>query len=83
MYKEIFGQRLKKARTDLSFTQEYVANELKLDRSALSKWESGDLEPNLETIGKLADFYFVSVDWLLGTNGGKNNPLSNGKNSIA
>ncbi len=56
MYKEIFGQQLKKIRTEYAcMTQQEVADKLKISRNAISKYETGSLEPNLETIGKLCE----------------------------
>jgi len=69
MYSESFAEKLKKARTDIGFTQIEVETETNIKQSALAKYETGKLEPSLETLGILADFYNVSVDWLLGTKG--------------
>lgn len=69
MYKEQFHQKIKKARLNAGFTQKEVAEELHMTESQLSKIENGQLEPNIETLGMLADFYEVSVDWLIGTKG--------------
>ncbi|MDD4077910.1 MAG: helix-turn-helix transcriptional regulator [Bacilli bacterium] len=83
MYVESFSSKLKKARNDTGFTQREVARETGISQPNIARYETGVLEPNIETLGILADFYGVSVDWLLGTAGGKNNPLHNGKTSIA
>lgn len=66
MYSENFPQRIKKARTDAGYSQEQIADELKVNRTSLSKYETGVQEPSLETLAKLAQFYNVSIDWLLG-----------------
>lgn len=71
MYKECFAPRLKKARADTGFTQRDVAKETGITASVLARYETGKLEPSLETLGILADFYEVSLDWLLGTKGEK------------
>lgn len=71
MYKEIFAQRLKKARNDTGFTQREITRELGIPQPTIANYETGRTEPDIETIGKLADFYEVSVDWLLGTKGTK------------
>jgi len=71
MYKEAFPQKLKKARNNTGFTQIEVSRELKISRPTISQYETGTREPDIETLGKLADFYGVSVDWLLGTAGEK------------
>ena len=67
MYAESFPAKIKKAREETGFTQREVAQEVNLPQSTIAKYETGKLEPSLETLGKLADFYGVSTDWLLGT----------------
>lgn len=69
MYIEIFRQKLKKARKDTGFTQAEVCKEINIPRSTLANYETGRTQPDLETLAKLADFYEVSIDWLLGTKG--------------
>lgn len=71
MYREAFPSKIKKAREKTGFTQREVAKEVNLPQSTIAKYETGKLEPSLETLGLLADFYGVSADWLLSTNGGK------------
>ena len=66
MYKEVFAQRLKKARKDAGYNQNEVSKLLNISRSSLSKYENGQLEPSLETLAKLAQFYNISANWLLG-----------------
>lgn len=71
MYKEIFAEKLKKARNDTGLSQREVAKELNLSKSTIASYEMGRTEPDIETLAKLADFYQVSTDWLLSTKGGK------------
>lgn len=76
MYAEGFPKKLKAARTKTGFTQREVAKEIGIPYSTLANYEVGRTQPDIETLGTLADFYGVSVDWLLGTSGGKSNPIS-------
>lgn len=69
MYKESYHTKIRKTRLKLGYTQEEVEQETGIKQDAISKMENGIREPNLETLGILADFYEVSVDWLLGTKG--------------
>ena len=71
MYVETFAQKLKKAREDTGFTQREVAKETGITQGVLARYETGKLEPNIEVLGILIDFYNVSADWILGTRGGK------------
>lgn len=66
MYKEVFKLRIAARREELGLTQGGVAVDTEIGQSKISKYETGNLEPNLETLGKLANYYQVSIDWLLG-----------------
>lgn len=69
MYQEAFAQKLKKARENTGFTQREVAKELNLKQSTLASYEIGRTQPDIERIGKLADFYGIDLNWLFGTRG--------------
>lgn len=61
-----FGEKIKKLRLDLGWTQEYVANKLQISVPALSRYESGTYEPkSLSIISDFAKLYNVSTDFLL------------------
>lgn len=66
MYKENFASRIKEARLQTGWTQTQVAEQTGITQSNISKYERGDLEPTLENLGVLAQFYNVSINWLLG-----------------
>ena len=66
MFKENFTINVKRARKSAKMTQEEVAEKLNTSRSNITKYELGTLEPNIETIGMLAELYNVSTDWLFG-----------------
>lgn len=72
MYKEYFSNKIKKARLEAGYTQEQVASLTGISQEIISRIETGAREPSLENLGILADFYEVSIDWLLGT--GKKKP---------
>lgn len=58
--------RLKAYRVKRDYTQESLALELGTDKKAVSRWESGQYSPNLETLIELARILNVSADYLLG-----------------
>ena len=60
-----FGNRLIELREELGLSREELANKLNITYSALSKYETNKRFPDKETLGKLADFFDVSVDFLL------------------
>lgn len=46
-------------------SQEQLAERLGVSRQAVSKWETGDAEPEIKKLKLLAEAFGVSVDWLL------------------
>ena len=71
MYREMFPAKIAKARNETGLSQMEVSKETGIHNSTIAKYETGKLEPDLEKLGILADFYQVSIDWLLGTKGEK------------
>lgn len=63
--------RLKSLRENRGISQKFVAEKIGINNSTLSGYESGYREPDAETLKKLADFYEVTTDYLLGRT---NNP---------
>lgn len=66
MYSKFFSERLKQARKNAGKSQIEVEIETGINRASLSRYETGEREPSLENIGKLAEYYNVSIDWLFG-----------------
>lgn len=60
----MFCEKLKEARIRAKMSQEYVAEKICTSRSNISKYETGYLEPNIETIRKLCILYKVRADEL-------------------
>jgi len=58
--------RIKELRNKTGLRQEDLAKELNIAQNTLSYWESGKTEPSGEALIKLADFFNVTVDYLLG-----------------
>ena len=57
---------LKELRTKKGVYQKDVAKYLGVDRTTYVKYERGVSEPNLDIIKKLANYFDVTVDFLLG-----------------
>lgn len=58
--------RLKELRNKKGMSQRELANFLQLSPSAIAMYETGQREPDSETLKKIADFFNVSIDYLLG-----------------
>lgn len=61
-----FKDRLVNLRKSLNLTQGELASRLGFSRTAISAWEIGRNEPSNEDTIKIANFFNVSVDYLLG-----------------
>lgn len=59
-------ERLTVLRKNKNLTQQDVAAAIGVTRPAYTAYESGSRKPEYETLEKLADFYGVSIDFLLG-----------------
>ena len=60
--------RLKELRTHSNLSQQKMADVLGISRSAVAMWETGGSEPDNRTLEKIADYFNVSIDYLLGRN---------------
>lgn len=56
-----FGTRLRYLRKQDGITQQYLADQLGIAKSTVSMYETGQREPDFETLEKLADFFNVSM----------------------
>ena len=57
---------LKTIRKQRNMRQEDIARYLNVKQATYSGYESGKYEPTIETLCKLADYYKVSIDFLIG-----------------
>lgn len=62
----ILNQRLKSLRLEHKVTQQSVADALGVTVGNVQKFEYGTAKPKLENVIKLADFFNVSLDYLVG-----------------
>ena len=62
----MFAQRLKELRKDRGLTQIQFAQQFHVSNGAVAMWETGKREPNFDTMNRLAAFFNVTVDYLLG-----------------
>ena len=66
MDKSKFAKRLRELRKERQLTQEELAERLSLTKQAVSQWERAVREPGFETLEKIADFFNVDTDYLIG-----------------
>ncbi|MED3025257.1 MULTISPECIES: helix-turn-helix domain-containing protein [Bacillus cereus group] len=63
----MFGTRLHTLRKERKLRQEDMAKQLGIARTTYAMYEQGNREPDYNTLIKLANFFEVSIDYLLGT----------------
>lgn len=63
---DITSTRIKELRIENGYTQQQVADYLKIDRSNYSKYERGFFEVSLDMLRGLSRLYNVTSDYLLG-----------------
>ena len=68
------GERLRKLRLERKLTQREVAEQLGIGVSTLGMYEGGWREPDLDTLMKLARFYGVTTDYLVGVDDSELSP---------
>ncbi|MCM6841536.1 helix-turn-helix domain-containing protein [Lactococcus lactis] len=62
----LFNEQLKTLRKINGLTQKELAEKLKIKQNSYSDWENGKSEPNIEMLVRIADYFDVSLDYLLG-----------------
>ena len=59
-------QRLKELRIKKHISQVKLAMDLNMNQNSISRYENGEREADYETLIAFADYFGVSVDYLLG-----------------
>ncbi len=60
-----FNEKLQQLRKQRNLTQEQLAEQLYVSRTAISKWEGGKGYPNIESLKGISKLFDVSIDELL------------------
>lgn len=64
----MFAERLKLLRQSKEMNQVQFADRLGVTKQSVSNWENDNIMPSIEMLVKIADFFNVSTDYLLGRN---------------
>lgn len=62
----MLGKRLRYLREREGFSQKELAKKLDMPNQNVSNYERGFRQPDYETINRMADFFEVTTDYLLG-----------------
>ena len=61
-----FGEHLKEMRISFNYTQKQVASNIGITERNYQRYEANDQRPSFDIHISLADFYNVSLDYLVG-----------------
>ncbi len=62
---ETIGKRLKELRKEKGLTQVQLAEELKIDKSTIAKYETDKIEPSISMLKAFVKYFKVSADYIL------------------
>ena len=65
------GNKIKQLREERKMTQKDIAEILDVEPGTISKYESGTIEPSIESLKKLSETFNVTIDELLKEDGEK------------
>ncbi|MBQ9795420.1 MAG: helix-turn-helix transcriptional regulator [Clostridia bacterium] len=63
---EIFSKRLKELRIGKGLSLRQLANEIQVNNTTIGRWENQLRIPNIIELKKIAQYFNVSADYLLG-----------------
>lgn len=61
-----FSENLSRLRKEKGIKQEALANDMKVSRQTVSKWENGTAMPDLKKLTAIAEYFGITMDELLG-----------------
>lgn len=62
----MFSNVLQRLRKDARLTQDQIADAFGVPKRTYGSWERGERQPDFEMLGKIADYFNVTTDYLLG-----------------
>ena len=71
----MFGERIENLRKEKGITQDELSNKFGISQQTISLYEIEKKEPNVEMLIKMADYFGVTTDYLLGRSDKKNDGI--------
>lgn len=75
-FAKLLSELLQKVKTENGIIQDDVAKAIGVSRQALGKWANGETVPDIIDLKKLAKYFDVSADYLLGMTDNKTNDIT-------
>ncbi len=67
-------KKLKELRISAGISQQKLADVILVSQQSVNKYENHDIEPDINTLIKIADYFDVSVDYLIGRSNSESSP---------
>ena len=61
-----YGEKLRYLRSRRGLSQKELTDRLQINRSTYARYETSATQPDFDTLSRLADFFDVTIDYLLG-----------------
>ena len=61
----MLGEQIKLLRTNRNLTQVQLANKLGVTKQSISNWENNNIQPSVDMLKRIAQFFSCSTDYLL------------------
>lgn len=75
-FAKLLSELLQKVKTENGIIQDDVAKAIGVSRQALGKWANGETVPDILDLKKLAKYFNISADYLLGLTNNKTNDIT-------
>lgn len=62
----MLGENIRRLRQERGLCQEELGRRIGASKQSVSNWENGNIVPSIDLLVRLADFFGVSTDYLLG-----------------
>lgn len=76
-------ENLKLLRSDVGISQKTLAEKIGVSQQSINKYENHNIEPDIATLSRLADFFHVSIDFLVGRTSCQLPPMESGKLGVS
>lgn len=62
----MISERIKELRLSMNYSQVELASKLSVTKQTVSNWENDNIQPSIDVLIKLSNFFGVTTDYLLG-----------------
>lgn len=75
-------ENLKLLRSATGISQKALAEAIGVSQQSINKYENHNIEPDIATLSRIADYFHVSIDYLVGRTNCPRLPVSEGEDRL-